>query len=456
MINFSNEDYTNIRARMLQNINADVDKRETSIADLSIAATSYELATIYELLDKIQQNAYILTASDIALDMICLSRGIGRKEATKSIKKASFNMPIPPETEFSTIGLDNALIYKTIDETTEETIYSINNLDYIAGLESARINFGYYYSTDISQWYKDGVPIEVTNVTELPEPSSETTDKYYFNTSDLTLYIGRAQTLYVTNAECETEGIIGNTYVGNVIPLQNIDGLTYANIGEVVITGTDLETDTSLRARFLATLGGESFAGNIASYRTYALSISGVGAVQVYPHYNGPGTVLLSILDVSYQPATPALIELVQNTICPPETGTNEPSPLGFGRAPIGAKVDVVTATNKAVNISMMVKLTQGTSISDVRPLIIAKLTDYIQTIKEAWGNALISNNVEYIVNVFNSRINREVSELEDVILSVSNIQINNLPVGEDLECEESNTIQELPILGDVNITEEP
>ena len=454
MIDFSNESYENIRARMLQNLDADVDKRETSIADLSIAAEAYELATIYEILTKIQNNSWILTAEGIYLDYKCLERGVIRKPATKAIKKASFNIAITKDTEFSTIGLEEPMIYKTTEDAVEETSHLYDRLTYISGLESARINFGFYYSTDINKWYKDGIVIVVEEVATLPTPSSATTGKYYLTTNDLTLYNGVTRTLFVADAECQTEGTIGNTYVGNVMPLVNNNNLTYAYIGEIVLAGSDVESDVSLRTRYLATLGSESFAGNIAAYRTYALSINGVGAVQVYPHWQGPGTVKLSILDTSYHPATQALIETVQNEICPPEDGTNEPSPLGYGIAPIGAKVTIGTATNIAVNVSLQVTLTQGTTIPDVQSRVERKIEEYLEIVREAWGNPLITNIIQYNVNVYNSRINRAVSELEDVILNVTNININGLGIGQDLICTETSTLQQLPVLGTVTITE--
>ena len=74
----------------------------------------------------------------------------------------------------------------------------------------------------------------------------------------------------------------------------------------------------------------------------------------MYPaeSYNGGGTVLCSICSDDFTAVDSSLVETVQHTICPPGDGSNDPSPDGYGIAPVGAAVDIVSATNKTVNIS--------------------------------------------------------------------------------------------------------
>lgn len=74
-------------------------------------------------------------------------------------------------------------------------------------------------------------------------------------------------------------------------------------IGETSLSGSDEEDDGSLRARYFETFDVQAFGGNIISYRTAILAVSGVGAVQVYPAWKGGGTVLCSILNSQMKPA---------------------------------------------------------------------------------------------------------------------------------------------------------
>ena len=146
---------------------------------------------------------------------------------------------------------------------------------------------------------------------------------------------------YVYELTCDTPGAAGNSYTGQILPITVISGLTVAAIGEIITAGTDEETDDSLRARYYETFDVASFGGNIAAYRNTILAINGVGAVQVYPAWQGGGTVLCSVLGTDLKPALPAVISQVQNIICPSEEGESSPSPNGYGMAPIGAAVTV-------------------------------------------------------------------------------------------------------------------
>ena len=458
MINFDNESYEVVRTRIINNLKSNVDKRETSMSSLSVSGVALEIHNVYEILKLIQDNAWILTCSGQYLDYKCLERGIIRKQPTSAIKMGNFNIYIGKDTEFSTIGLDNPLVYKTTENAVNEITYYLDRVEYTSGTTAEKINIGYFYDIDLDIFYKDGIEIVVEKVSELPTPTQEDLGKYYFDNNDSTLYICKENNIWKAKVECETPGTIGNAYASNVLPLVNNQNLKTAYIDELILSGTDIEDDLSLRTRFLASLDGDSFAGNISAYRNYALSISGVGAVQVYPHYKGPGTVKLSILDSNYETATPALVELVQNLLCPPEENDNEPSPLGFGMAPIGAKVDIGTATNLSIDLTFDATLTQGTEVADIQNKVEEVFENHLKIIRANWGNALVTNKVQYTVVVYISRVISDLLSIEEIV-NISNLKLNNEST--DIICiEDANysetpsiDIQQLPIKGNVVIT---
>ena len=82
--------------------------------------------------------------------------------------------------------------------------------------------------------------------------------------------------------------------------MEYIQGLTTANLIEVLIPGEDVESDQSLRQRYYDSLFGLAFGGNIADYKQKVLKMQGVGAVKVYPVWQGGGTVKLVLLDSEY------------------------------------------------------------------------------------------------------------------------------------------------------------
>ena len=252
---------------------------------------------------------------------------------------------------------------------------------------------------------------------------------------------------YVYEMTCETPGIIGNSYTGAILPITAISGLTLATIGTIITVGTDEETDAALRARYAESFEVAGFGGNISSYRNTILSLSGVGAVQVYPAYNGGGTVLCSILDDNHEPAQQVLIDAVQDYICPP---VNAPSSLGFGMAPIGADVTITTATPLTLDIACTIQWDTGhggaTDIEAVENAIDA----YIKEAGSTWGDPVTGYTISYTVTVYLARIISAILSVEGVV-NVTGVTINGSAT--DVSCTETSALQEIPEMGTVTIS---
>lgn len=250
---------------------------------------------------------------------------------------------------------------------------------------------------------------------------------------------------------CQTAGVIGNAYTGNVIPITAITGLTYASIGKIVTPGTDEETDDSLKARYFSSFDVANFGGNIASYRNTILAMDGVGAVQVYPAWQGGGTVLCSILSDQLTPAEDGVIQAVQAAICPPETGESDPSANGYGMAPIGAAVTITTATNITLNVACDIQFSarvvsgEETYQSEVEE----KIKEYLTSVCQTWGSAIKGQKIEYVVAVYISRIVAAILAIPDIV-NVSNVTINGSAA--DLILTETASLQQIPSLGTVTI----
>lgn len=262
--------------------------------------------------------------------------------------------------------------------------------------------------------------------------------------------LSEGESRYEYKLTCNTPGECGNAYVGNLLPITVISGLATAVIGEVIITGSDEEEDDSLRARYLSTFETANFGGNIAAYRNEILAISGVGAVQIYPAWQGGGTVLCSILNEHLKPADYALVDQVQEIICPPDS-SGRPSANGYGMAPIGAAVTVMTATNLTLNISCKIQFALNvlSGIETYRELIEARIQEYLDTVCLLWGNPLKSQKIEYAVAIYISRISAAILTIP-AIVNVTDVTINGS--SEDLILIETAELQQIPSLGVVTI----
>lgn len=269
---------------------------------------------------------------------------------------------------------------------------------------------------------------------------------------DVGTLISGSGTTWVYQMTCETPGAEGNTYTGDLLPITNIEGLTSATIGEIIIPGADEETDDALRQRYEESFQTPAFGGNISAYRSEILSIAGVGAVQVYPAWQGGGTVLCSILDTELTPAEPAVVEQVQNIICPAETGGDTPSPNGYGFAPIGAAVTITTAETVTVNVAAQIELDPASSseVSDYQNQIEENIRAYINTVNAGWGNALTGYTVEYPVTIYIARIIAAIITIPGIV-NVSNVTLNGQST--DLKLTETAQLQQVAALGEVDIS---
>lgn len=262
-------------------------------------------------------------------------------------------------------------------------------------------------------------------------------------------YIGMDGANYEYELTCETEGTIGNDYTGALLPITFIQNLNFSEITSIIDDGTNEESDDSLRARYLSSLMELPFAGNIAAYRQAILAEDDIGAVQVYPVWEGGGTVKCSILNANFDPASNELVERIQTKICPSEVPDTNPSQNGYGLAPIGAAVTIGTATPLTVNVSMTVQLSSGHTVESIRQAVNDAIKDYLLGVRKSWGVAITTTKIEYPVWVYAARIVAAVLAV-DGVMNVTNMLLNEQP--NDLELTENGMVQQLPMKGDVII----
>lgn len=177
--------------------------------------------------------------------------------------------------------------------------------------------------------------------------------------------------------ECETAGVVGNADFGNLLPIDYIADLARAELADVLIPGEDDESDDALRERLFSEIQSPGTSGNISDYVKWALSVAGVGAVQVVPLWDGPGTVRVVIIDSERLPASSLLVDSVQDYISP-VSGTGE------GAAPIGADVTVAAAEGVGINVAATVVLSGATTLALAKSAFEAALTTYLQGISFA------------------------------------------------------------------------
>ena len=373
--------YAYLMRDALSRIPDTVDTREGSIIYDALAPACYELSIYYSEMRLLVLETYVLTASGEWLDMRTTEYGIDRYPANAAIKRGDFT--------------------------------------YLDGTP-ATINIGDRFAT-ISNSKPVVYVVKAAYVT--PE-GVEVPGAYQL--------------------ECQDAGIVGSAYTGNIVPLDYGATLGTAVLSSTLVPGRDVESDDSLRARYLLKVRQKPFGGNIAQYREWLLAIPGVGACQVYPTWNGGGTVKVSIVDAELLPVTSDFIAFVQNLVDPDSmpngTGT------GLGIAPIGHQVTVVTASEVVIDIEANVRISNQHSIGQLRGLMIANINTYLQSVHQQWGMGTDLN--VYSIEIYVAQIIATIVAVPGVI-NVTDIKLNGQR--NDLTLEETSDKQELPLLGTVN-----
>lgn len=213
--------------------------------------------------------------------------------------------------------------------------------------------------------------------------------------------------------ECEEAGEAGNGYVGDLIPVDYIDGLGKAELTDVLEYGYDAETDDELRQRYYERIRTPATSGNKYHYINWAKEVTGVGDAKVIPLWNGHGTVKVVIVDNNKNPATEDLIANVFQYI--------------EAERPIGATVTVVSAVAKNVEITAKVSLAEGYTIQLVLDKFKSDLEQYRKDVvfKDSYisyaaiGNILFT--VDGVLDYTDLKLN---GEMKNIALGTEEIPI--------------------------------
>lgn len=241
-------------------------------------------------------------------------------------------------------------------------------------------------------------------------------------------------------AQCETPGIIGNTQFGVLVPIEYIDGLTYAQLAELLIPGADEEETEAFRARYIASLSSQAFGGNQADYKEKVSALPGVGAVKVFPVWNSNiapqslvpsadvtawynsalstlpaavqawftavytaandllltagGLVKLVIMSSAYGVPTEELIADIQAAIDPPDSHGE-----GIGVAPIGHVVSVQGVDSTTINVALTLQY------------------------EVTWGWDAVESYVQDVIDAYFLELARSWQDAEAIVVRVSQIE---------------------------------
>lgn len=183
---------------------------------------------------------------------------------------------------------------------------------------------------------------------------------------------------------CETIGAAGNRQLGELIPIEYINGLTDAELTELLIPGEEEEETEVFRKRWRAAFNGMAFGGNKTDYMEKVNGISGVGGCKCYRCTNEAGEVegahvRCVIIAADHSVPSTELIHEVQQILDPLRNQE------GDGLAPIGHIAHVVPAAGRKVNIDTTITYDTGYSFEDLKSYVEKAIDGYFAELASQW-----------------------------------------------------------------------
>lgn len=245
----------------------------------------------------------------------------------------------------------------------------------------------------------------------------------------------------------EVKGSSANSYIGQILPVTPNDLLSWAEITEITAPARDVESDDHLRARLLSSQSWIAYGGNVADYLDMTSKIDEVGAAQIYPTWNGGGTVKVVILNNNLMPASASLVQKVKNALDPEDKQAE-----GYGLAPIDHAVTVTAPEKLIVNVDISVKLDDTKVTRYVKDSITKAVEGYFQSLREDWADINQKLGRGYQETIYRSKILSQVMLTEGVV----NAKLPSLNGRDaDIDLVFNNSKSQLPVVGTVTINEQ-
>lgn len=281
--------------------------------------------------------------------------------------------------------------------------------------------------------------------------------------------------------QCESKGVIGNQYMGDMIPMEYIDGLQTAQLTKILVPGEDEEDTEEFRKRYFETFSEQAFGGNRADYLEKVRSVDGVGNCKVTRVWNGDirpaemipsatvqswyegviqtgglngevknwltkvytaarekkltvgGTVLVTVINsLNFGKAEDVLLQKIQTKL-DPEQNAGE----GYGLAPIGHVVRVKSAETVNVTITTTLTFEEGYGWNNLKTAIQEAAEAYLLELRKEWAD---STNIVVRISQLETRI-LGVKGVIDITDTKVNGTANNFNLTE----------YQIPVLGGVS-----
>ncbi len=257
----------------------------------------------------------------------------------------------------------------------------------------------------------------------------EVGDRFFAENSEHYFTVVKDEETGVLRLEAEAEGTEVNVLSAGteIVPVDDIDGLEEAYLGEIFILGVDEETDDGLRTRLREKMAGPAENGNRQHYKTWCESVDGVGRARIIPRFAGENTVRAVLYSSEGLPCSPDVVKAVQDYIDPitqnykftADDGTEYICGDGFGDgvANLGAHFLATAAVELPLRVTFKATPAEGHTTDECAEAAAEVIEDYLQSL-----TLETEEGTQVIIRI--SVIGAMISELVQ-FLDYENLQLN-------------------------------
>lgn len=228
---------------------------------------------------------------------------------------------------------------------------------------------------------------------------------------------------HIYKLECEEVGAEPNSRLGELEPIEFLEGFESGILLEVIEPGEDEEDTEEYRQRRLEYFGIKPFAGNRAYYKQELKDIEGVGGVKIARRKQGEETIRATIISGNFRRPTESFIADVQEIIDPLDL-----SGEGEGIAPIEHMVRITGVKEVAIDVEVEIATEEGSAATDLKSYVDEVVDSYLRSLASNWEN--VSR-----INVIKAKIEAEIMDIPgvaDVSFTKLNGEIKNVLLDEN------------------------
>ncbi len=182
---------------------------------------------------------------------------------------------------------------------------------------------------------------------------------------------------------CDTPGAEPNHVMGDLDPIEYVEGFEWGKIIKCTLEGTDQEETETYRARVMATYNYRGFAGNREYYKSRLKELSGVYGCKLERVSAPSDRIKATIIGQDYRTPSEDVISATQTAV-DPIVNSGE----GEGFAPIGHRVTVTGVKETVINIETTITCESGYSPEALKSYINQTVDNYLLSLRKKWEDS--------------------------------------------------------------------